>query len=69
MCALFTFSRSKKKSPGRSESLSSASSCIRHSSRHCSPDTFSYRASSSSLGDKNRDVNRRRREMKRVKLY
>lgn len=51
-----TCSRSRKKSPGRSLSLSSASSCIRHSSLHCSPDSFSYRASSSSLGDKRREV-------------
>lgn len=44
----------RKKFPGRSLSFISASSCTRHSILHCSPDTFSYRASSSSLNQQER---------------
>lgn len=65
VCVLLTCSRSRKKSPGRSLSLSSASSCIRHSSLHCSSDSFSYRASSSLLGHKNRDMREIHRNDKR----
>lgn len=53
---LLTSNKLRKKSPGSSESLSSASSCTRHSSLHCSADSFSYRASSSSLADQHREV-------------
>lgn len=50
-------SRSRKKVPGRSQSSSSPSRCIRVSSLHCSPDSFSYKASSSSLEGKERKSN------------